>query len=423
MASKATIVWKSSVDPELTWKGIWPMIGEFPWIGTIYDELGKRIFRHLQARNLWLRAYSSRQNLGGLPSGVNSPNCFAFSIPLPSLYKSTKTPQYQMFSSTKVLTQHNKAKHGKLPKTIPVQKQEIKVPIPQPLLEYHFKDPSYRRFPLLNMAVIHDRLILQCHSSQRLKKEGYNMGQENCNNGTKAAIRNKRIRAPNPDPLWPKRKAVALDCEMVWVRNGGREILSISVVDFFSGEVLVYSLVEPQEPIVDWRTHIHGIGPESLSMAMSQGRVLPGWAAARQQLFKHINTETVIVGQSLQHDLKWLRVSHVRIFDTAIVAAEAVSGTDFGFGRRWSLKSLCADLLKLRIRQGPEAHCALEDAMAAREVALWCICYPDKLKQWAKRAHKKSRTERPKEADHKKNGRRKVYHSHDGGEGNVGVPL
>lgn len=118
-----------------------------------------------------------------------------------------------------------------------------------------------------------------------------------------------------------------------------------------------------------------------------------------------------MVGQSLQQDLNRLRLSHEKIFDTAILTAEAVFGTGTPFGRRWSLQSLCADLLKLRIRQGSNTHDALEDAMAAREVALWCICYPDKLKQWAKRARKKHMAEKARRTERRRNKRRNMYYS------------
>ncbi|RBR15713.1 hypothetical protein FVER53590_13379 [Fusarium verticillioides] len=216
--------------------------------------------------------------------------------------------------------------------------------------------------------------------------------------------------ATHPTSLDPKRKAVALDCEMAGISSGESEIISICVIDFFTGELLLNSLVKPHEPIIDWRTNIHGIRPATLAIAASQGQVLRGWEAARQELLKHINTETVMVGQSLQQDLKRLRLSHGKIFDTAILTAEAVFGTGASFGRRWSLQSLCADLLKLRIRQGSNTHDALEDAMAAREIALWCICYPDKLKQWAKRARKKHKAEKAKRAERKRNRRRNTHY-------------
>ncbi|EMT71949.1 RNA exonuclease 3 [Fusarium odoratissimum] len=262
-----------------------------------------------------------------------------------------------------------------------------------------------------NMGIIYDRLILKCHSSERLRKEGYVLGKETRENARQAAITKQTVMASYPSSLEPKRKAIALDCEMAGVVNGESEIISICAIDFFTGEVLINSLVKPLEPIIDWRTNIHGIRPATLAIAASQGQILYGWEAARQELLKHINTETAMVGQSLQQDLRRLRVSHEKIFDTAILTAEAVFGTGTPFGHRWSLQSLCGDLLKLSIRQGSDTHDAMEDAMAAREVALWCICYPDKLKQWAKRARKKHMAEKAKRAERRRNKRRNMYYS------------
>ncbi|KAF5593156.1 RNA exonuclease 3 [Fusarium subglutinans] len=311
----------------------------------------------------------------------------------------------------KATSVHNEAKHMTLPAVILSQYQVLNVSAPQPPPPFHFQDQNYKGFSLLDNSVIYDRLIRKCHHSERLKKEGYVLREETPENAQQASITKQTIMATRPTSLEPKRKAVALDCEMAGAKNGESEIISICVIDFFTGELLVNSLVKPHEPIIDWRTNIHGIRPATLAIAASQGQVLRGWEAARQELLKHINTKTAMVGQSLQQDLKRLRLSHGKIFDTAILTAEAVFGTGASFGRRWSLQSLCADLLKLRIRQDSNTHDALEDAMAAREVALWCICYPDKLKQWAKRAHKKHKAEKAKREWRKRNKRRNMYHS------------
>jgi len=45
----------------------------------------------------------------------------------------------------------------------------------------------------------------------------------------------------------PKRRAVALDCEMVGVERGRSELVLVCAVDFFSGETLVNTLVKPKE--------------------------------------------------------------------------------------------------------------------------------------------------------------------------------
>lgn len=296
------------------------------------------------------------------------------------------------FSSTKALAQHEQAKHGKLPQSMPSQNLDSDVLTTEHQQQFRFKDQAYNGSNQIDMATLEGRLISKCHSAKRLRKEGYilisDLSQELSRKGNERGIKNQTAIAPYSNPSEPKRKAVALDCEMAGVGNGESEIISISVVDFFSGQVLINSLVKPQQPIIEWRTNIHGIRPATLSIAIAQGQVLRGWEATRQELFKHINTDTVIVGQSLQQDLKRLRISHGKILDTAILTSEAVFGTDARFHRRWSLQSLCSDLLKLRIRQGSNTHDALEDAMAAREVAFRCLCYPDKLKQWGERARK-----------------------------------
>ncbi|KAF4450167.1 RNA exonuclease 3 [Fusarium austroafricanum] len=275
--------------------------------------------------------------------------------------------------------------------------------------EFQFRDQTYIRPPLLDMQVIYNRLSSKCHTSKRLRKEGYILPSELIQ-GT-GDNRNQTIMASRPSSLEPKRKAVALNCEMAEVRNGDSEIISISVVDFFSGEILINSLVKPNEPIIAWRSNVHGIRPATMSIAVSKGQVLRGWEVTRQELFKHINTDTVLIGQSLQQDLKSLRISHEKIIDTAILTAEAAFGTNESFGRRWSLQSLCADLLKLGIRQGSNTHDALEDSMAVREVALWCLCYPDKLEQWGKRARQKYITEKVKKAERRRQRRRSVHYS------------
>ncbi|KAG4261754.1 hypothetical protein FPRO03_11223 [Fusarium proliferatum] len=274
-----------------------------------------------------------------------------------------------------------------------------------------FQDQSYQGFPLLDNPAIYDCLTLKCHSSARLRREGYVLRGVAREKARRAANTRQTTLAPHPSSLEPKRKAVALDCEMAGVRSGASEVISICVIDFFTGEVLVNSLVKPHEPIIDWRTKIHGIRPATLAIAVSQGQVLRGWQAAREELFKHINTETIIVGQSLQQDLKRLRVSHEKIFDTAILTAEAVFGTGAPFERRWSLQSLCAELLRLRIRQDSNTHNASEDALAAREVALWCLCHPERLEQWAESARREHNSEKAKRAERKRNKQRNMYYS------------
>ncbi|KPM36207.1 hypothetical protein AK830_g10343 [Neonectria ditissima] len=265
---------------------------------------------------------------------------------------------------------------------------------------YSFRDKNYQRLFPPDLHFIQCLLAATCHSQDRLRKEGYVLPDDlqSKSHGAKihARLRRQCLSTPIYNPFFPKRKAVALDCEMAGVKGGRSEVISICVVDFFTGELLIKSLVKQRESIVDWRSDIHGILPSTMSVAVGRGQTLDGWETTREELWKHVNENTVIVGQSLQHDLKALRVVHANIVDTAIITADAVFGghPDDRGGRRWGLQLLCQDLLHLQIRQGSGIHDDVEDTMAAREVALWYLCYPTELQKWANKARKSFHSER-----------------------------
>lgn len=183
------------------------------------------------------------------------------------------------------------------------------------------------------------------------------------------------------------RRAVAIDCEMVGVQGGKSEVISLSAVDFLTGEEILHSLVRPHQPVVQWRTNIHGISPAILSMERAQGSLLAGWPAARAELFKHVDENTILVGHSLHHDLCPLRIQHDKIVDSAILASDTVFGRQEGKPRYWglSLQKLCEELVGLRIREASsrKTHDGLEDALATREVVLWCMRNETAFKAWA----------------------------------------
>ncbi|KAF4993767.1 hypothetical protein FGRMN_6241 [Fusarium graminum] len=313
------------------------------------------------------------------------------------------------FISEAALRQHNLSKHESeilpLPHHIEPEIAQIATSTPGSRSDC-FTDQNYRCVALIDLETIYSRLISKCHSYERLRKQAFimptDLGDINTHKKQSKAFNDTTV-APSPTPFFPKRKAIVLDCEMAGVRDGNSEIVSICVVDLFSGQVLMDTFVRPREQIVDWRTNIHDIRPSTLSIAAVQGKVLDGWETARQELFQHINTDTVMIGHSIQNDLKALRLSHATVVDTAILTSDAVYGTGSHSGRCWGLESLCADLLKLRIRQS-KTHSALEDAMAAREVVLWCICYPEKLNNWANRAKagwRENKAQKPKRVKNK----------------------
>ena len=183
-----------------------------------------------------------------------------------------------------------------------------------------------------------------------------------------------------------------MDCEMAGTKGSRSEVVAICAIDFLTGEVLVNSLVKPQQRIVNWRSDITGVSPEGMLLAVAQNKALKGWRAARDELRRFVDEDTVMVGQSLQHDLKMLRVIHTKIVDSAILTAEAVFGKKRPIRRMWGLDTLCQELLGLHIRGGSPSgelsHDGLEDALAARELVIKCLRHPDILKTWANRSRK-----------------------------------
>ncbi|KAI4924273.1 uncharacterized protein J4E92_007354 [Alternaria infectoria] len=168
--------------------------------------------------------------------------------------------------------------------------------------------------------------------------------------------------------------------------NNASTLARISVIDYLTNEILIDTLVQPTESVTDWRTKYSGITRQAMATAVLKGKALRGSAEAREELFKYVNSNTVLVGHALQHDLLALGIRHDRIVDSAILAAEAVGK---GVKRRWGLKDLASQLLDIKIQGGDKVgHDSVEHACAAREVVLWCIEQPNKLRMWGQRKRK-----------------------------------
>lgn len=179
----------------------------------------------------------------------------------------------------------------------------------------------------------------------------------------------------------PKRKAITLDCEMVGVKGLASEVALLCAADYLTGEILVNSLVRPTKTVIDWRTRYSGVTAQAMATATVQGEALKGWKGARDALCEHIDAETILIGHALQNDLDALRIIHTCVVDSAILTQNAVGPKS---ERKWGLKTLCDVFLNIEIQNhGARGHDCQEDAMAAREVVLWCMRNPQSLKDWA----------------------------------------
>lgn len=244
--------------------------------------------------------------------------------------------------------------------------------------------PRWSFIPEPQRAATLAALTLSCHSYTTLAKNKYTSGPGYVKTlGVGVALSLIPLPTPAHDPQVPKRGAVALDCEMVGVGKGESEVARISAIDYLTGEVLIDTLVQPTQPVTDWRTRFSGITKNAMTAAVAEKRVLKGWPEARAELWRYIDSNTILIGQALHHDFDALRMQHWQVVDSAILAKDAV-GT--GVSRQWGLKTLCDQFLGIEIQNnGKRGHDSVEDAFAAREVVLWCIGYQEELAVWGRK--------------------------------------
>lgn len=159
------------------------------------------------------------------------------------------------------------------------------------------------------------------------------------------------------------------------------ELIQLCAVDFLSGDVIINKLARPSGKVRRWHSNIHGITSAHVEAAISQGQALSGWKEAREELWKFIDKDTILVGHALYNDLGVLRIVHNRVVDSAILASGAVGQQN----PQWGLETLCKELAGLKIRKNDrKTHDCLEDVMATREVVLWCLQHKQELEAWGK---------------------------------------
>ncbi|KAI0533555.1 ribonuclease H-like domain-containing protein [Xylaria digitata] len=192
---------------------------------------------------------------------------------------------------------------------------------------------------------------------------------------------------PDPDGPHPRKTydALAIDCEMVVMRGREQGLLNIAVVDFFTGDIVLRSLVRPTGPVTDWRRDITGFNKQRLTEAIKKGKVLSGWREVREKIFDVTTCETIFIGHALANDLRVLRIATDRVIDSMAMMSRAVFGDAKTFPRNWGLKTACQELLDVAVQKTRGPHNPLEDALATRELVLQCVLNPEKLAEWGAR--------------------------------------
>jgi len=164
----------------------------------------------------------------------------------------------------------------------------------------------------------------------------------------------------------PTPSIFAMDCEMVET-SAGRELARVTLIRFEPTEqdadgytVLLDLLVKPVRPVLDYKTRYSGITAamlEPVTTRIEQVQVA---------LASIVGVNDIMIGHSLENDLRVLCLVHEKVVDTALLFR-----TENG-ARKHSLKHLSSVLLKRKIQAGCGSlgHCSEEDAAAALLLAL-----------------------------------------------------
>lgn len=154
-------------------------------------------------------------------------------------------------------------------------------------------------------------------------------------------------------------------------RIGELELLRVSAVDLYTGEVLIDALVWPKTPMLHLNTRYSGITWPMLYQAREKRTSIYGRDLARQRLWEFVGPSTIVVTHGGYTDMLALRWIHPCMVDTSELESRCEKPQT-----ACSLKNLSKLHLNRTIQGSKSGHDSLEDAMACRDLVKW---YADNL--------------------------------------------
>lgn len=158
---------------------------------------------------------------------------------------------------------------------------------------------------------------------------------------------------------------LGLDCEMFYTVKG-LDVCKVTIVNLY-GKVVYNTLVKANANVVDYNTRFSGVDKDDF--VKNRKRLsIKSLEEVQNDLLKLIYEDTILVGHSLENDLRVLNIVHEQVVDTSLVFPHPS-----GFPYRRSLKSLASEYLKREIQNNNDGHCSHEDARACIDLMLWKV--------------------------------------------------
>ncbi|KAJ4910580.1 Small RNA degrading nuclease 1 [Raphanus sativus] len=158
---------------------------------------------------------------------------------------------------------------------------------------------------------------------------------------------------------------MAVDCEMVLCEDGTEGLVRVGAVDRH-GKVILDQFVKPDKPIVDYRTAITGV------TALDIENVTVSVSDIQKELQPYLSNGFILVGHSLNKDMKVLKIDHPKVIDTSLVFIFSNARNS----RKPSLNDLFKAIFGKEVRKEGVSHNCVHDAAASIDIALAFIKKP-----------------------------------------------
>ncbi|EFA85351.1 RNA exonuclease 1 [Heterostelium album PN500] len=145
----------------------------------------------------------------------------------------------------------------------------------------------------------------------------------------------------------------AVDCEMCRTIEG-LELTRISIVNE-KKTVILDEYVKPKNEIIDYLTQYSGITAKTLAT------VTTTLADIQQRLLTLVKKNTILIGHSLENDLKAMKFIHDRVIDTSVIYPT-------GSTAKFPLRYLTKKYLSRVIQASSGGHSSIEDANAVMDL-------------------------------------------------------